>query len=52
MVIIGLYILLWGKSKERFESVTIQDQLDENVEARGRDFKDLNSTTNSISNQN
>ncbi|VVB09199.1 unnamed protein product [Arabis nemorensis] len=51
VVIIGLYILLWGKGKERFESVTIQDQLDENVEARGRDFKDLNSTANSTSNQ-
>ncbi|CAL9248023.1 unnamed protein product [Arabidopsis halleri] len=49
VIIVGLYILLWGKSKDKSASVTKQEPLNLDLEGCGTAPKELNSTAHPVS---
>ncbi|CAN8265850.1 unnamed protein product [Cochlearia groenlandica] len=49
VIIVGLYILLWGKSKDKPAPVTKQEPLNLDLERCGTDTKELNNVAHPIS---
>lgn len=49
VIIVGLYILLWGKSKDKPASVTKQEPLNLDLEGCGTALKELNDSAHPVS---
>ena len=49
VIIVGLYILLWGKSKDKPTQVTKQEPLNLDLEDSGTAPKELNSAAHPVS---